>query len=358
MYNREKEFPTLKWIICLDENPDHDLKGINIISFEELIKIGEDITCDFTPPSASDLATICFSSGSTGDPKGVMLTHRNLVASISGVLSMGIPIYSTDVYLSYLPLAHSYERILVEVMLARGGAIGFYSGDIMKLLEDVSELQPTIFTSVPRVYNKLYDIIKYGIEVNGGIYQNMFDTALSHKQNGLKSKKNTNSLFWDAIVFNKFKIKFGGRIRFMVSGSAPLSPEVHDFFQLVLSCPLVQGYGLTETSSVVSCQNFDNNISGKVGPPLPCCEIKLVSCSDLGYLVSSDPPQGEICVRGPNVFSGYYNQHEEYRKVVDEDGWFHTGDIGEITSDGSLIIIDRINSIFKLSQGEFVSYVY
>lgn len=336
---------------------NYTFKKIKVVSMKDVMKQGSLEPCDFTPPSPSTLASICYTSGVTGDPKGVMLTHSNLVAMVAGALSSEVNVLPTDVYISYLPLAHMFERFIVETLLASGAAIGFYGGEILNLLDDITTLQPTIFVSVPRVLNKLHDRLMASIQVSGGFYQNMFDAAYSSKQTTLKSRSTTQSFFWDKMVFSKIKAKLGGKIRFILSGSAPLSPEIHEFFKLTMSVPVLQGYGLTETAAAATCQNANDNDSGHVGPPLACCEIKLISVPEMEYYVSNDPPQGEICIRGANVFAGYYKQPEKTMEVCDEDGWFHTGDIGQMRPDGSLLIIDRKKNIFKLSQGIYVSYV-
>lgn len=330
---------------------------VKVTSMKQLMSQGLQNPCDFTPPSPSTPASICYTSGVTGDPKGVMLSHSNLVAMVAGALSSGVSVLPTDVYISYLPLAHMYERFVVETLLASGAAIGFYGGEILNLLDDISTLQPTIFASVPRVLNKLQDRLMASIQVSGGFYQNMFDAAYSSKQTNLKTRSTTQSFFWDKVVFSKLKAKLGSKIRFILTGSAPLSPEVHEFFKLTMSVPVLQGYGLTETSAATTCQNANDNESGHVGPPLACCEVKLVSVPEMEYLVSNNPPQGEVCVRGYNVFTGYYKQLDKTKEVIDEDGWFHTGDIGEIRSNGTMVIIDRMKNIFKLSQGIYVAYV-
>lgn len=340
----------------MDDIPvDIETDKVTIMSMQSLIEKGKQRPYDFMAPTPSNLASICYTSGVTGEPKGVMITHKNLAAMVAGALSSGVDVLPTDVYISYLPLAHMYERMVIETLLSCGAAIGFYGGDLLNLIDDIYTLEPTLLAGVPRVLNKLYYKLMDSIHLQGGMYQNMFDAAYSSKLNSLKTKSKLDSFIWDKTVFSPIKKKLGGKIRFILSGSAPLNPDIHDFFKIAFTCPVIQGYGLTETAATGTCQVKDDTRSGHVGIPFSCCEIKLVSVPEMEYYVSSNPPKGEICIRGPNVFAGYYKQPEKTKDVIDEDGWFHTGDIGSIDENGNLSIIDRIKNIFKLSQGIYVA---
>ncbi|PPE02342.1 hypothetical protein GOBAR_DD00676 [Gossypium barbadense] len=302
--------------------------GIQIVTYTKLLSQGRRNLQPFSPPKPDDVATICYTSGTTGTPKGVVLTHGNLIANAAGC-STGTKFYPSDVYISYLPLAHIYERAYQVALLYFGVAVGFYQGDNMKLMDDLVALQPTIFCSVPRLYNRIY----------AGHY-------------GRKSP----SPLWDKLVFNKIKAKLGGRIRFLSSGASPLSPDVLDFLKICFGCRVVEGYGMTETSCVISSMEEGDNLSGHVGSPSPACEIKLVDVPEMNYTSDDQPyPRGEICVRGPIVFQGYYKDEVQTREVLDEDGWLHTGDIGLWLSGGRLKIIDRKKNIFKLAQGEYIA---
>lgn len=348
----------IKLIISFDEivlENICDEKKPMVLLWSQLINMGKAMPFSFTEPSPSDIATLCYTSGSSAVPKACILTHSNLVASASGSLNSGIELFSSDVYFSYLPLSHVYERLMVEVVFTSGASIGFYSGDISNLLDDMIHLKPTIFASVPRIFNKLCETILQSVQASGSFYQNLFDTALLSKQKNLNDYATTKSFFWDKLVFSKVKARFGGRIRLVLSGSAPIENEIYDFLKVTLSCPVIQGYGLTETSAASNIQRFGDQISGTVGATTSCCEMKLVSCPEMNYLVSSDPPCGEICIRGFNVFLGYFKQDSATQQVLDSQKWFHTGDIGCIDEHGNLKIIDRINNIFKLPDGHHVS---
>jgi len=361
LLKHQDSYEHLKYIIAIDYEPPalDDLPivppKINVLLWDQVLRLGAAMPFAFTSPKPADTATICYTSGSTSEPKGCVLTHANLLASVSGSLHSGVEILPTDVHISYLPLAHMYERLVIETALASGAAIGFYSGELVTLLDDVAHLKPTLFASVPRIFNKLCERILQSVQTSGGFYQSLFDTAFSAKRGNLKKNSVNKSYVWDTLVFSQVKARLGGRLRIVLSGSAPLQPEIHDFLKVTMSCPVLQGYGLTEICAAANLQHVSDQRSGNVGPPTACCEMKLVSCPEMGYVVTSTPPRGEVCVRGHNLFKGYFKQETKTKEVIDADGWLHTGDIGAIDETGNLSIIDRKKNIFKLAQGEYVA---
>ncbi|CAN0914254.1 Long chain acyl-CoA synthetase 7, peroxisomal [Linum grandiflorum] len=289
-----------------------------------------------------------------GLDKGVVLTHGNLISSVAGA-SMSIKFCSSDSYLSYLPLAHIYERTNQISSVYYGVAIGFYQGDNLKLMDDLAALRPTIFCSVPRLYNRIYDGITTAVKTSGALKERLFNAAFNSKKQAIMSGRNSSPM-WDRLVFNKIKAKLGGRVRFMGSGASPLSPDVMDFLRVCFGCQVLEGYGMTETSCVISIMDEGDNLSGHVGSPNPACEVKLVDVPEMNYTSEDQPyPRGEICVRGPTIFKGYYKDETQTREVIDEDGWLHTGDIGLWLTGGRLKIIDRKKNIFKLAQGEYIA---
>lgn len=328
--------------------------GVEVVSFSKLITQGSNNLQPFRPPKADDVATICYTSGTTGTPKGAVLSHGNLIANVAGG-SLGIKFYPSDVYISYLPLAHIYERSNQIILAYYGGSVGFYQGDSLKLLEDMAVLRPTVFCSVPRLYNKVYDGIMNAVKSSGGLRERLFNAAYNSKRQALLKGKNASPM-WDRLVFSKIKDKLGGRVRFMVSGASPLSPDVMDFLKVCFGCPVMEGYGMTESSCVITAMQEDDILSGHVGPPNPACEVKLVDVPEMNYTSDDQPyPRGEICVRGPIVFQGYFKDEVQTREVIDEEGWLHTGDIGLWSPGGRLKIIDRKKNIFKLAQGEYIA---
>eukprot|EP01091_Cochliopodium_minus_P000050 TRINITY_DN1006_c0_g1_i1.p1 TRINITY_DN1006_c0_g1~~TRINITY_DN1006_c0_g1_i1.p1 ORF type:complete len:545 (-),score=175.28 TRINITY_DN1006_c0_g1_i1:460-2094(-) len=350
--------PTLKLIIQIEKEGDIQLtnqakeKGLTIINFGEVESKGSFYKHEDNPPtSKDDVATIMYTSGTTGDPKGVMLSHGNIISMISSSVELGIKLRSDDVHISYLPLAHIFERNVQTVLFMAGGAIGFFQGDIPKLFDDIAVLKPTIFPSVPRLFNKLHDKALAKVERDGGLAKMFFDMGLNSKKGNLDKGGEPKSFLWDGVVFSKFRERLGGRVRMLVTGSAPISKEIHQFLQVCFSCPVMQGYGLTETAAGGTITLPWDFKTGNVGPPLTCCEISLQDVKELNYLSSNPTPQGEICIRGKNVFKGYYKQEEKTKEVIDEDGWFHTGDIGQWNPNGTLSIIDRKKKHFQTFSG-------
>ncbi|XP_024979633.1 long chain acyl-CoA synthetase 6, peroxisomal-like [Cynara cardunculus var. scolymus] len=328
--------------------------GVKVVSFSKLITQGSNDRHPFRPPKPDDVATICYTSGTTGTPKGVVLSHGNMIANTAGGTT-GIKFYPSDVYISYLPLAHIYERSNVLLLAYYGGSAGFYQGDNLKLLDDMAELKPTVFCSVPRLYNRVYDGIINAVKTTGGLRERVFNVAYNAKKQALLTGKNASPM-WDRLVFNKIKDKLGGRVRFMFSGASPLSPDVMDFLRVCFGCPVIEGYGMTESSCAITYMHEKDIVSGHVGAPNPACEVKLVDVPEMNYTSDDQPyPRGEICVRGPIVFQGYYKDEVQTREVIDEEGWLHTGDIGLWSSGGRLKIIDRKKNIFKLAQGEYIA---
>lgn len=328
--------------------------GVQLISYLRLLSQGRRNLQPFCPPKPDDIATICYTSGTTGTPKGVVLSNRNLIASVAGN-SEKVKFNCSDIYISYLPLAHIYERANQIMSVYHGVAVGFYQGDNLKLMDDLAALRPTIFCSVPRLYNRIYAGIINAVKTSGVLKERLFNAAYNSKKQAIMSGRRPSPM-WDRLVFNKIKAKIGGRVRFMGSGASPLAPDVMDFLRVCFGCPVIEGYGMTETSCVVTIMDDGDNLSGHVGSPSPACEVKLVDVPEMNYTSEDQPyPRGEICVRGPIVFQGYYKDEVQTKEVVDDEGWLHTGDIGMWLHGGRLKIIDRKKNIFKLAQGEYIA---
>ncbi|KAK9076986.1 hypothetical protein SSX86_005321 [Deinandra increscens subsp. villosa] len=328
--------------------------GVQLISYSKLISQGHSKLKPVCPPKANEIATICYTSGTTGTPKGVVLTHENLIANVAAS-TLQIKFNSSDIYISYLPLAHIYERANQISAVYSGLAVGFYQGDNLKLMDDLTVLRPTIFCSVPRLYNRIYAGIVNAVNTSGVLKQRLFNAAYNSKKQAIMSGRNPSPI-WDRLVFNKIKAKMGGRIRFLGSGASPLSSDIMDFLKVCFGCPVIEGYGMTETACVITMMDDSDNLSGHVGSPNASCEVKLVDVPEMNYNSDDQPnPRGEICVRGPSVFQGYYKDEVQTREVIDDEGWLHTGDIGMWLPGGRLKIIDRKKNIFKLAQGEYIA---
>lgn len=366
---------TLKTVVIMDDEVSDDLKekatksGLEIILFSELEIKGSAIE-DFkpTPPGPEDICTICYSSGTTGLPKGVMLKHSNVLAVTAAALALiGYnPLYPNqepiaqldcpgETYLSYLPLAHVMERATFSTLLILGFKFGFYQGDVNKLIDDCEALRPTFFVSVPRLFNRVRDKALQKIKSKGEISKWLFDYALRSKLKALHEDGEISDWLWDPLVFSSIKSKLGGRVKCILTGSAPLSPQVIDFMRVVFSCPVIEGFGMTETVAITALTCPGDLTTGTIGIPVPCCEVKLVDLPEMGYTSSDLPyPRGEIWVRGPSICAGYYKDPENTEAAL-KDGWIISGDVGMWDKDGRLYIIDRKKSLFKLAQGEYFS---
>jgi long-chain acyl-CoA synthetase len=365
------ECKSLKYIVVMPAQPfepeqdfqlpSSGVSGPTFVRFQDLEAQGKASPFAHDPPRANDLATMCYTSGTTGNPKGAMLRHSNLVSDMAACQHHGIDAKPDDVHLSFLPLAHMFERVVLHLMLASGAAIGFSRGDPTLLLEDIETLRPTIFVAVPRLYNRLYDKIIATIHQGGSIKRWLFSKAYASKEDTLRTVGGTQSFIWDRIIFSKVAAKLGGRIRLMVTGSAPIAANVLEFLRIAFSCEVIEGYGMTETTAAACVQTRSAiNPTGNVGVPLVCTEIKLVDVPEMGYtskdIINGIPqPRGEVWMRGTNIFSGYYKNAEKTAEALTEDGWIRSGDIGMWLSDQTLKIIDRKKNIFKLAQGEYIA---
>jgi len=341
-------------------------KGLTIYRMEEIEAKGQ-LGAPHSAPQPSEVMTFCFTSGTTGDSKGAMLTHRNIVSDAAAAFGHleGLPNpmkFTEEVHLSYLPLPHVFERFNFQLIMYIGGQVGFFQGDPLKLVDDLLHIHPTVFASVPRLLNRIHDKLRAGVREKGGIAEKLFNKGYADKVAGLKQGKLTHPI-WDRLVFSKVKAKVGlDRVKLMTTGSAPISSEVLTFLRCVFAVPVMEGYGQTEIAAAATVTDPRDQALGSVGGPLAVNDIKLVDVPDMSYL-STDRDhnglpclgRGEICFRGPNVFKGYYKMPEKTAETIDAQGWVHSGDIGLWTTDGKVKIIDRKKNIFKLSQGEYVA---
>uniref|UniRef100_A0A9L0JEA9 Long-chain-fatty-acid--CoA ligase n=1 Tax=Equus asinus TaxID=9793 RepID=A0A9L0JEA9_EQUAS len=340
--------PGLKIIVLMDSF-DVDLLergkkcGVEILSFKAM-----------EPPAPEDLAVICFTSGTTGNPKGAMITHQNIVSDCSAFVKMTETAFRPcpdDTLISFLPLAHMFERVVECVMLCHGAKIGFFQGDIRLLMDDLKALQPTVFPVVPRLLNRMFDRI-FG-QANTTLKRWLLDFASKRKEAELRSCIIRNNSLWDKLIFHKIQSSLGGRVRLMVTGAAPVSATVLTFLRAALGCQFYEGYGQTECTAGCCLTIPGDWTAGHVGAPMPCNLVKLVDVEEMNYLAAKG--EGEICVKGSNVFQGYLKDPEKTAEVLDKDGWLHTGDIGKWLPNGTLKIIDRKKHIFKLAQGEYIA---
>jgi long-chain acyl-CoA synthetase len=293
-----------------------------------------------------DVFTIIYTSGTTGVPKGVMLTHNNLVTQVKGATLL-MPVDHTCTAFSFLPLCHIYERMLSYVYQSIGLGI-YYAENLESIGDNLKEVHPHIFVTVPRLLEKVYDKIVAKGQTLTGLKKWLFFWALDL---GKKYELNNSQGIWydlqlkiaNKIIFNKWREALGGNIKVIVSGGAALQPRLAKVFSAA-QVVILEGYGLTETSPVIAVNHFDEKerCIGTVGPVFPSVEVKIAD-------------DGEILSRGPHIMKGYYNRPDLTKDVIDEQGWFHTGDVGEITAQGFLKITDRKKEIFKTSGGKYIA---
>uniref|UniRef100_A0ACD5XVA4 Uncharacterized protein n=1 Tax=Avena sativa TaxID=4498 RepID=A0ACD5XVA4_AVESA len=343
---------------------DAERIGMKVYSWNDFLKVGKDKQAQPCPPRPNDTCTIMYTSGTSGQPKGVMLSHESHGSFVKGVdLFMDQfddKMSTEDVFLSFLPLAHIMDRMIEEYFFHKGASVGYYHGDLNALGDDIMELKPTVLAGVPRVYEKIYEGILKALADLKPIRRVMFHALYNRKLASMKAgyTHKTASPVSDMLAFRKVKARLGSRIRLLISGGAPLSTEIEEFLRVTSCAHFVQGYGLTETlGATTSCYPDDMSLVGTVGVAGTYTELCLEEVPEMGYDPLGVPSQGEILIRGNNVFTGYYKNSELTNEVM-VDGWFHTGDIGEMTTDGILKVIDRKKNIFKLSHGEYVAVEY
>uniref|UniRef100_A0A8C0FKA9 Long-chain-fatty-acid--CoA ligase n=1 Tax=Bubo bubo TaxID=30461 RepID=A0A8C0FKA9_BUBBB len=342
----QEKTPCLKTIILMDlfdkELKDRGAKmGVEILALQE-------------PPKPEDLCIVCFTSGTTGNPKGAMLTHQNVVANAAAFLRSTentVECTSSDITMSYLPLAHMFERVVQTVVYSCGAKVGFFQGDIKLLTDDMKTLKPTLFPVVPRLLNRIYDKIQSGAK--SPVKRCLLNFAVIMKMAEIKQGIIRNDSIWDQLIFKKVQETMGGRVRIMVTGAAPISPSVLTFLRAALGCQIFEAYGQTECSAGCTFSMPGDWTTGHVGAPLACNIIKLDDVEEMNYFSSNN--EGEVCIKGPNVFKGYLKDPEKTAEAIDKDGWLHTGDIGKWLPNGTLKIIDRKKNIFKLAQGEYIA---
>lgn len=289
-----------------------------------------------------------------GHPKAAIITHAQLAYS-GGLFLNYFDEYPPEMMLSYLPLAHIYERILEAAMLRMGGSIGFFSGDVTRLVEDAGILKPTFFPGVPRVFNRIAGLIS--AQADGpGLKGKLLRTAINAKLANHDKDATLTHAFYDRLVFRKVRDVLGGRVKLMLTGSAPIRPDVIKLLRVCFSCEVREGYGQTENSGICVLMNPGDKVVGNCGPPLSGIEIKLRDCPELGYTAQDKPfPRGELLSRGQTVFPGYLKDEAKTKETIDEEGWLHSGDVASIDEAGRVSIIDRVKNLVKTSQGEYIA---
>jgi long-chain acyl-CoA synthetase len=346
--------PTLKRIIVISEKAGLD--DPRVVSYERARELGREFggkNPEYLLQAGraigpEDAMAIIYTSGTTGNPKGVVLTHRNLVSNITSATRC-IPFTHSDTVLSFLPLCHSYERMAgYYAALSRGATIA-YAESIETVRENLLEVRPTIVTTVPRLFERIHSRILIQVSESSALERRIFHWAVAAGKRYRSARRSgrtpiLSTLAYgiaDALVFGKIRARTGGRIRFFASGGAALSRELGEFFEAV-GIQIIEGYGMTESSPVISVNRLDDYRFGSVGKPIPGVEVSIAG-------------DGEILVKGPNVMKGYWNNPEATREAIDPDGWLHTGDIGLFDADGFLTITDRKKHLFVSSGGKNIA---
>jgi len=345
----------LKNIVVMDDSCETETE--NIINFVTLLDKGKAFSQNYelsfddmlNSINEKDILTIIYTSGTTGIPKGVVLTHKNLLSNIESTLKVA-EFNLNEIFLSFLPLSHVLERMGGHYTPFSIGATIYYAENMETIAENMVESKPTIVVCVPRVFEKIHTKFITGVKSAPKIRQKLFYWALNvgKKHSSLKLQKQTPNLFLkfkhaiaSKLIYSKVKARFGGNIKFFVSGGAPLSKELAEFFAAV-DITILEGYGLTETSPVLTCNSPTALKFGCVGKPVENVEIKIAD-------------DGEILAKGPNIMTGYYKNEEATKEVFNQEGWFKTGDIGHIDEDGFLKITDRKKSLIVTSAGKNIA---
>jgi len=339
------EVPTLEQIIIFDTIEDETPEGV--IQFDAVCELAGEATD--SAASEDDIATIIYTSGTTGNPKGVMLTHANFISNVEACKSL-IDVSETDVLLSFLPLSHVFERLGGHYVPLFSGAKIAYAESTFTVAQNMKEIAPTVMLSVPRLYETMHERILRAVQEGSSLKQKIFHWGVSvgsSVSSAIQQGKKPSAILQlqqgiaDKLVFAKLKEATGGRLRFFVSGGAALPQSIAEFFHAA-GILILEGYGLTETSPVISMNHPGKWKFGTVGAQVPGIEVQIAA-------------DGEILTRGPHVMKGYFNNDTATAEVIDENGWFHTGDIGIIDADGFVKITDRKKNIIVLSNGKNVA---
>ncbi|OSD07565.1 acetyl-CoA synthetase-like protein [Trametes coccinea BRFM310] len=358
---RLKTLKTIVSLECLSDEEKHVLsawaktQNLKVMDLAEVEELGNAKLLDVVPPRSDSIATISYTSGTSGVPKGVLLTHGNIATSVYSFLH-GFEVQEDRTAMAFLPLAHIYERVMELCSVGTGKRIGYGSGDPLRFLEDIQLLKPHWVPLVPRVMNRLYQSIAAAGNTPG-LKGALFRKAVATKLHNLRTSGKLTHPLWDRLVFRKVNAVLGGRLKVVGSGSAPLSADTVEFLKVALLADVCEGYGMTENAGICTiCWVYDPSSAGTVGGLMPAAEVKLVDVPELGYRATDKPfPRGEVLMRGASRFVGYYKDPEKTKETIDEEGWLHTGDIATRDDHGRFKIIDRIKNIMKLAQGEYVA---
>ena len=339
------QLPCMQRMISLDRIVGHD--EARLLCAEEWLP-AHAVLVEERGRERDALATIMYTSGTTGRPKGVMLSHRNILFDAHAAL-LTCPVAGTDTMLSFLPLSHAFERTVGYYICVMAGVTVAYARSVQLLSEDLQTIRPTILVSVPRIFERVYGAIRAKLEDASPLRRKLFTLAVNvgwrlfEYEQG-RAGWHLSLLLWPLLkhlVASKVMARLGGRLRLTLCGGAALQPEISRIF-IALGLPILQGYGLTETSPIVCANRLNNNFPSSVGLPLPGVEVRI-------------DEQGALLVKGQNVMLGYWNNAEATRAMIDADGWLNSGDIASISESGHITITGRLKEIIVMSNGEKIS---
>lgn len=364
------KLPFLKTIVVSDaaalkpEQRALKAEDLRVLDFAEVQEAGRANVREWAKVTPESIWAFSYTSGTTGNPKGVLIDHRN---ALSTFLLVDQVVAQTEanndiIYLSYLPMAHVLERVVFINVLRKHGVIGVFSGNAREIMDDLKVLNPTIMVSVPRILIKIYEGINKKVASMPVFMQNLFKNAVHSKLLNLHTTGSLKSTIYDRLLFAKVRSQLGDRMKFILTGSAPIEKHIVDFLKVCFSCPIIEGYGQTEASGIEIVNRPVDSEAGHIGGPSHTLEFKLVDAPEYKYFhtdvddLGNPTPRGEIWVRGPGVSPGYYKNDEKNKETFTADGWLQSGDIGMLTPyRNCLKIIDRKKNLFKLQQGEYIS---
>ncbi|WOO80640.1 Long-chain-fatty-acid--CoA ligase 2 [Vanrija pseudolonga] len=336
-------------------------EGLKVVHIDDLRKAGQEQPHEALPASRDDVYCCMYTSGSTGTPKGVLLTHGNVTSAIGSVWKLLYEYLTpTDTYLAFLPLAHILEFVVEMSFIFAGLPIAYgriktlTDASVRECKSDIMEAKPSIMVGVPQVWELIRKGILTKVESSSSVKKGIFNFAVRAKTAAKQYSIPLLGGITDAVVFNQVRAQTGGRLKIMFNGGGAVSRSTQHFLQTALVM-MIQGYGLTEGTAMACILNPGWLQLGSVGGPVPGAEIKLVDAPEAGYFSTNDPPQGEVYIRGPAIFKGYYKRPDLDDEAFTSDRWFKTGDIGQWNKDGTLSIIDRIKNLVKLQGGEYVA---